>query len=116
MIGMTKIEAIIEPSKLQPAIDALVEFGFEGLTVENVRTTAESSNDASVTYRGAPGASFVFLKQKIEMVVRDDEAEDAVRIISQAARTGHMKDGIIFVSAVAEVIRIRNGQCNEAAL
>ncbi len=113
---MTKVEAIIEPSKLQPVIDALGEFGFDGLTVENVRMTASSGNDAAVNYRGASGASFVFQKHKIEMVVRDDDAEDAVRVISQAARTGHMRDGIIYVSEVAEVIRIRNGQCNEAAL
>jgi nitrogen regulatory protein PII len=57
---MTKVEAIIEASKLQPVIDALVEFGFEDLTVENVRTTAEHSHDASVLYRGARGASFFF--------------------------------------------------------
>jgi nitrogen regulatory protein P-II 1 len=112
---MKKIEAIIKPFKLDEVKDALHEIGLQGLTVIEAKGFGRQKGHTEL-YRGAEYVVDFLPKVKIEVVVPDDLAERAIEAIVQAARTGRIGDGKIFVSDVQEVIRIRTGERGEDAV
>jgi nitrogen regulatory protein P-II 1 len=112
---MTKVEAIIQTSKLDPVKDALHEIGVEGMTVLEARGHGRQKGHTEF-YRGREYTVDLIPKIKIEMVLADDMAEKAVQAIITAARTGKIGDGKIFLSKVDDAIRIRNDERGESAL
>ena len=112
---MTKLEAIIRPSSLDPVKDALREIGVEGMTVSEVRGHGRQKGHTEV-YRGREYSVDLLPKIKIEMVLADARVEEAVETILKAARTGQIGDGKIFLSRIDDAIRIRNEERGEAAL
>lgn len=112
---MTKVEAIIQTSKLDAVKDALHEIGVEGMTVLEVRGHGRQKGHTEF-YRGREYTVDLIPKIKIEMVLLDDIVEKAVQAILTAARTGKIGDGKIFLSKVDEAIRIRNDERGESAL
>src|SRR5579871_4404772 len=112
---MTKIEAIIQTSKLEPVKNALHDIGVEGMTVIEVRGHGRQKGHTEF-YRGREYTVDLIPKIKIELVVADNMVEKAVQAISASARTGKIGDGKIFLSRVDEVIRIRNDERGENAL
>ncbi len=112
---MQKIEAVIQPSKLDAVKDALVEIGVEGITILEARGHGRQKGHTEF-YRGREYSVDLLPKVKIEAVVTDAMAERAIQAIATAARTGKIGDGKIFVSPVAEAIRIRNDERGEIAL
>lgn len=112
---MTKVEAVIQTSKLDAVKDALHEIGIEGMTVLEARGHGRQKGHTEV-YRGREYTVDLIPKIKIEMVVADDMIERAVEAIKSAARTGKIGDGKIFLSKVDDAIRIRNDERGESAL
>jgi len=112
---MTKIEAIIQTSKLDAVKDALQEAGVEGMTVLEARGHGRQKGHTEF-YRGREYTVDLIPKIKIEMVLTDDMAEKAIQAIVMAARTGKIGDGKIFKSKVDDAIRIRNDERGETAL
>ena len=112
---MTKIEAVIQNSKLDAVKTALHEIGVEGMTVLEVRGHGRQKGHTE-TYRGREYSVDLLPKIKIEMVVADDMADQIVNAISAAARSGKIGDGKIFVSHVDTAIRIRNDERGDVAL
>jgi len=112
---MTKLEAIIRPSSLDPVKDALREIGVEGMTVSEVRGHGRQKGHTEV-YRGREYSVDLLPKIKIEMVLADGRVEEVVETILKAARTGQIGDGKIFLSRIDDAIRIRNEERGEAAL
>ena len=112
---MKKIEAIIQPSRLETVKDALHEIGVEGMTVLEVRGHGRQKGHTEV-YRGREYDVDLLPKTKIEMVLPDRLVEPVVNAILRAAKTGKIGDGKIFISSVEESIRIRNEERGEAAL
>jgi len=112
---MKKIEAVVKPFKLDEVREALSEVGIAGLTVTEVKGFGRQKGHTEL-YRGAEYVVDFLPKIKIEVVVSDDIAEQAVEAIIKAARTGKIGDGKIFVSAVEQVVRIRTGETDEAAI
>ena len=112
---MTKIEAIIQNSKLEAVKTALQEIGVEGMTVLEVRGHGRQKGHTEV-YRGREYSVDLIPKTKIEMVLPDGLVEKAEQAILSAARTGKIGDGKIFRSRVDEAIRIRNDERGEGAL
>jgi nitrogen regulatory protein P-II 1 len=112
---MTKLEAVIQTSRLDAVKDALHEIGIEGMTVIEVRGHGRQKGHTEF-YRGREYTVDLLPKLKIEMVVADDLVEKAVQAITTAARTGKIGDGKIFLSRIDEAIRIRNDERGEAAL
>lgn len=112
---MTKIEAIIQNSKLEAVKTALTEIGVEGMTVTEVRGHGRQKGHTEV-YRGREYSVDLIPKTKIEMVLPDALVEKAEQAILNAARTGKIGDGKIFRSRVDEAIRIRNDERGEGAL
>ncbi len=112
---MQKIEAIIQPSKLDEVKDALIEIGVEGMTVLEARGHGRQKGHTEF-YRGREYAVDLLPKVKLEIFVADAMLEAAVQAIIQSARTGKIGDGKIFVSRVDEAIRIRNDERGEIAL
>ena len=112
---MQKIEAVIQPSKLDEVKDALIEIGVAGITVLEARGHGRQKGHTEF-YRGREYAVDLLPKIKLEMVVTDEMAERAVQAIITAARTGKIGDGKIFVSRIDEAIRIRNDERGEIAL
>lgn len=112
---MKKIEAVIKPFKLDEVREALSEIGVSGLTVTEVKGFGRQKGHTEL-YRGAEYVVDFLPKIKIEVVVSNDTVEPAIEAIIKAAHTGKIGDGKIFVSAVEQVIRIRTGETNEAAL
>ena len=113
---MKKIEAIIKPFKLDEVKEALVEVGIEGMTVSEVKGYGRQQGHSEL-YRGAEYVVEFIPKVKIEIVVsNDDYAQKAIEAISQAAKTGKIGDGKIFVSTIDAVLRIRTDEENEDAL
>ncbi len=106
---MKKIEAIIKPFKLDEVKDALHEIGLQGLTVIEAKGFGRQKGHTEL-YRGAEYVVDFLPKVKIEVVLDDDLVERAVEAIVQAARTGRIGDGKIFVTPVEEVVRIRTGE------
>jgi nitrogen regulatory protein P-II 1 len=112
---MTKIEAVIQPSKLETVKEALLEAGVEGMTVIEVRGHGRQKGHTEF-YRGREYTVDLLPKVKLEMVLPDEFVEKAVETIVAAARTGKIGDGKIFLSRVDEAIRIRNDERGVAAL
>ena len=112
---MLKIEAIIQPAKLDTVKEALIEAGIEGMTILEARGHGRQKGHTEV-YRGREYTVDLIPKIKLEMVVNDDLKDKAVQAILGAARTGHIGDGKIFISRVDEAIRIRNDERGEAAV
>jgi len=112
---MIKIEAILQPSKLDAVKDALLEAGIEGMTILEARGHGRQKGHTEF-YRGREYTVDLLPKVKIELVVTDEMKEKTIQAIIGAARTGRIGDGKIFVSPVAEAIRIRNDERGETAL
>ena len=112
---MHKIEAVIQPSKLDAVKDALVEIGVVGLTILEARGHGRQKGHTEF-YRGREYSVDLLPKVKLETVVPDELLERAIQAISTAARTGKIGDGKIFISKIDEVIRIRNDERGETAL
>jgi len=112
---MTKLEAVIQTSKLDAVKEALHEVGIEGMTVIEVRGHGRQKGHTEF-YRGREYTVDLLPKLKIEMVVGDDIVEKAVQAITTAARSGKIGDGKIFLSRIDDAIRIRNDERGEAAL
>jgi len=112
---MKKIEAVIQPFKLDEVKDALIKIGVEGITVSEVRGHGRQKGHTEV-YRGSEYKVDLLPKVKLEMVVRDVLLNPVVEALTTAARTGKIGDGKIFVATVEEAIRIRNGDRGESAL
>ena len=112
---MKKIEAVIKPFKLDEVREALSDVGVTGLTVTEVKGFGRQKGHTEL-YRGAEYVVDFLPKIKIEIVVADETVESAIEAIIKAARTGKIGDGKIFVSPVEQVVRIRTGEANEAAI
>ena len=112
---MLKIEAILQPSKLDAVKDALLEAGIEGMTILEARGHGRQKGHTEF-YRGREYTVDLLPKVKIEMVVPDHIVDRAIQAITNAARTGKIGDGKIFLTRVDEAIRIRNVDRGENAL
>ena len=112
---MKKIEAIFKPFKLDEVREALSEIGVSGLTVTEVKGFGRQKGHTEL-YRGAEYVVDFLPKVKVEVVLPDNMVEGAIDSIVKAARTGKIGDGKIFVTSVDQVIRIRTGETNEAAI
>jgi len=112
---MKKIEAIFKPFKLDEVREALSEIGVSGLTVTEVKGFGRQKGHTEL-YRGAEYVVDFLPKVKIEVVVPDTMLERAVDAIVKSARTGKIGDGKIFITGVDQVIRIRTGETDEAAI
>jgi len=113
--AMQKIEAVIQPSKLDGVKDALVEIGVQGITITEARGHGRQKGHTEF-YRGREYSVDLLPKVKLETVVPDEMVEKAIQAIISVARTGTIGDGKIFVSKVDEAIRIRNDERGELAL
>ncbi len=112
---MKKIEAIIKPFKLDDVKEALAEVGIQGITVSEVRGFGRQKGHTEL-YRGAEYVVDFLPKLKVEVVLPDELVDRAVKAIEQAARTGRIGDGKIFITNVEGVIRIRTGERDVNAL
>ena len=112
---MKKIEAIIKPFKLDEVKEALQEVGLQGITVTEAKGFGRQKGHTEL-YRGAEYVVDFLPKVKIEVVLPDDRVDAAVEAIRNAAQTGRIGDGKIFVSPVEQVIRIRTGETGEDAV
>ena len=112
---MHKIEAVIQPSKLDAVKDALVEIGVSGMTITDVRGHGRQKGHTEI-YRGREYSVDLLPKVKLELVVADDVLEKAVQAIVKAAKTGKIGDGKIFTTRVDDAVRIRNDERGEAVL
>ncbi|HXW63163.1 MAG TPA: P-II family nitrogen regulator [Candidatus Acidoferrales bacterium] len=112
---MTKIEAIIQTSKIDPVKDALHEIGVEGMTVLEARGHGRQKGHTEF-YRGREYTVDLIPKIKIELVVGDERVEQVVQTIVSAARTGKIGDGKIFLSKIDDAVRIRNDERGDSAL
>jgi nitrogen regulatory protein PII len=112
---MKKIEAIIKPFKLDEVREALSDVGITGLTVTEVKGFGRQKGHTEL-YRGAEYVVDFLPKIKIEIVVTTDQVDPALDAIVKAARTGKIGDGKIFVTTVEQVVRIRTGETDEAAI
>ncbi|ABK43487.1 nitrogen regulatory protein P-II [Magnetococcus marinus MC-1] len=112
---MKKVEAIIKPFKLDDVKEALAEVGIQGITVSEVRGFGRQKGHTEL-YRGAEYVVDFLPKLKVEVVLTDDHVERAVEAIENAARTGRIGDGKIFVSPVDTAIRIRTGERDSDAV
>ena len=112
---MKKIEAIIKPFKLDEVKEALHEVGLQGITVIEAKGFGRQKGHTEL-YRGAEYVVDFLPKVKIEMVIPDDILERAVEAIQQAAYTGRIGDGKIFISSIEEAIRVRTGEKGNEAI
>ena len=112
---MKKIEAIIKPFKLDEVKEALQEVGIQGITVTEAKGFGRQKGHTEL-YRGAEYIVDFLPKVKVEIVLYDDLVEQAIEAIQNAARTGRIGDGKIFVSTIDEAIRIRTGETGQEAI
>lgn len=112
---MKKIEAIIKPFKLDDVREALSEIGVTGMTSTEVKGFGRQKGHTEL-YRGAEYVIDFLPKVKLEIVVQEEMLERCMEVITEAARTGKIGDGKIFVSAVEKVIRIRTGEVDQDAI
>jgi nitrogen regulatory protein P-II 1 len=112
---MTKIEAVIQPSKLDSVKEALGEIGIQGMTVIEVRGHGRQKGHTEI-YRGREYTVDLLPKIKLEVVIADELVEKAVQAITESSRTGQIGDGKVFLSRIDEAIRIRNNERGAAAL
>jgi nitrogen regulatory protein P-II 1 len=112
---MTKLEAIIQPSKFESVKEVLTELGVQGMTISDVRGHGRQKGHTEV-YRGREYSVDLLPKIKIELVLPDDLVDATVEAVIRTASTGKIGDGKIFLSKVDEAIRIRNQERGVAAL
>ena len=112
---MKKIEAIIQPFKMDEVKEALMGIGVEGITISEVRGHGRQKGHKEV-YRGQEYNVDLLPKLKMEMVVAAERSDEVIKVLTGAARTGKIGDGKIFIYDVAEAIRIRNGDRGDLAL
>ena len=112
---MTKLEAVIQPSKLDAVKEALLAIGIDGLTVLEVRGHGRQKGHTEF-YRGREYSVDLLPKIKLEIVLRDEVVDDVVKAIIASAHTGKIGDGKIFISRIDEAIRIRNEERGTDAL
>ena len=112
---MKKVEAVIKPFKLDEVREALSAIGVAGLTVTEVKGFGRQKGHTEL-YRGAEYVVDFLPKVKIEVVVGDTLVDQVVEAITRAARTGKIGDGKIFVTGIEQVVRIRTGETDEAAI
>lgn len=112
---MKKIEAIIKPFKLDDVRESLSEIGIAGMTATEVKGFGRQKGHTEL-YRGAEYVVDFLPKVKIEIVVTEEQTQPCIDAITEAARTGKIGDGKIFVTPVEKVIRIRTGEQDEAAI
>jgi nitrogen regulatory protein P-II 1 len=112
---MKKIEAVIQPHKIEDVKEALKAIGVDGMTITEVRGHGRQKGHKEV-YRGMEYQVDLLPKVKLEMVVSDTRLEEVVKTLTASARTGKIGDGKIFIFEVAEAIRIRNDDRGETAL
>jgi nitrogen regulatory protein P-II 1 len=112
---MRKVEAIIKPFKLDEVKEALNEIGIQGITVSEVKGFGRQKGHTEL-YRGAEYVVDFIPKIKMEIIVSDDQVSQVVDAIADAAKTGRIGDGKIFVTPIDEVMRIRTGERGEDAL
>jgi nitrogen regulatory protein P-II 1 len=112
---MKKIEAIIKPFKLEEVKDALNELGIEGMTVSEVKGFGRQKGHTEI-YRGSEYTVDFLPKIKIELVVADAQTDAAVAAIINAAKTGKIGDGKVFVSSVEQAVRIRTEEKGDSAV
>jgi nitrogen regulatory protein P-II 1 len=113
--NMKKIEAIIKPFKLDEVKEALQEVGLQGITVTEAKGFGRQKGHTEL-YRGAEYVVDFLPKVKLEIIVNDDLLDKAIEAIKEAAHTGRIGDGKIFVSSIEEVIRIRTGETGADAV
>lgn len=114
-MAMTKVEAIIQPSKLEQVKEALLEIGVEGMTIIEVRGHGRQKGHTEI-YRGREYTVDLLPKIKLEMVLADETVDRAVQTIISVTRTGRIGDGKIFLSRIDDAIRIRNDERGVTAL
>jgi len=112
---MKKIEAVVKPFKLEDVKDALAEIGVTGMTVSEVKGYGRQQGHSEL-YRGAEYVVDFLPKIKIELVVAAENVEQTVNTIVEAARTGKIGDGKIFVSDIDQIVRIRTGETDNEAV
>ena len=112
---MKKIDAIIKPFKLDDVREALSAIGVTGMTATEVKGFGRQKGHTEL-YRGAEYVVDFLPKVRIEIVVKDEQLDDCIEAITNAARTGKIGDGKIFVSSVERVVRIRTGEQDESAI
>ncbi|MEL7028362.1 MAG: P-II family nitrogen regulator [Pseudomonadota bacterium] len=112
---MKKIEAIIKPFKLDEVKEALQEAGLQGITVVEAKGFGRQKGHTEL-YRGAEYVVDFLPKLKIEIVVREEMVDGALEAIQQAARTGRIGDGKIFISEIQSAVRIRTGEIGDEAV
>ncbi|HEX9777113.1 MAG TPA: P-II family nitrogen regulator [Geopsychrobacteraceae bacterium] len=112
---MRKVEAIIKPFKLDEVKEALNEIGIQGITVSEVKGFGRQKGHTEL-YRGAEYVVDFIPKIKMEIIVADEMVEQVVNTIAEAAKTGRIGDGKIFVTSIDDVLRIRTGERGEDAL
>ncbi len=112
---MKKIEAIIKPFKLDDVKDALAQIGIAGMTVTEVKGYGRQQGHTEL-YRGAEYIVDFLPKVKVEIVVKAEDVDEVVEKIVEAARTGKIGDGKVFVSDIETVVRIRTGERDEEAI
>lgn len=112
---MKKIEAIIKPFKLEDVKESLTEAGITGMTVSDVKGYGRQQGHSEL-YRGAEYVVDFLPKIKIELIVSEDDVDSTINLIIEAAKTGKIGDGKIFVSPVEKIVRIRTGEEDEEAI
>ena len=112
---MKKVEAVIQPHKLDEVKEALKSISVDGITISEVRGHGRQKGHKEV-YRGMEYEVDLLPKIKLEIIVSDTRLDEVTQAIASAARTGKIGDGKIFISDVQDAIRIRNGDTGEAAL
>ena len=112
---MKKIEAIIKPFKLEDVKDALAEAGITGMTVTDVKGYGRQQGHSEL-YRGAEYIVDFLAKTKIELAVKEEDVDNIIKLITDAARTGKIGDGKIFVTPIEQIVRIRTGETGSEAV
>ena len=112
---MKKVEAIVRPFKLEDVKIALVNLGIVGMTVSEVRGFGRQKGQVE-RYRGSEFTVEFLQKLKIEVVISDESVDSVIKAIADAAKTGEIGDGKIFVSSIDTVVRIRTGEYDDSAL
>ena len=112
---MKRVEVIIKPFKLEDVKDALAEIGITGMTVSDVKGYGRQQGHSEL-YRGAEYVVDFVAKTKLDIVINDEEVENVTKTIVEAAKTGKIGDGKIFVSPIDDVVRIRTGETGSEAV
>ena len=112
---MKRIEAVIKPFKLEDVKEALTEAGITGMTVSDVKGYGRQQGHSEL-YRGAEYVVDFLPKIKLDLVVKEEDVDNVVNIITDSAKTGKIGDGKIFVSSIERIVRIRTGEEDEEAV